>query len=690
MTEASHALFLSYASEDADAALKICTALRAAGIEVWFDQSELRGGDAWDQLIRRQVRQCALFIAIISAHTDARREGYFRREWRLAVERAQDIAEDEPFLIPVAIDATSEASARVPDQFRAVHWTRLQVGQSAEALVDRIRHLLLADSISHDSVNAPSSPLRLSLMGAASVGSTAAQSRRLWTWIIGGVLVLAVGFFSTYRSLQSKHPMPVVQAPTHGNAELVNDKSIAVLPFADMSEKKDQEYFADGMSEELLDLLSRVPELRVIARTSAFSFKGKNDDVRTIAAKLGVAYLIEGSVRKSARTLRITTQLIRAMDGSHIWSQTYDRNAEDIFKVQDEIAAAVVNSLKVSLAHESMPKATGTHNAEAYSLMLLADAKWKRGDSAEDAAKAEDYLRQSLRLDAGNSAAWASLAHLRFLQANVGWLPPGWDEDRTWEDARVAARKSIDLDPMGTRGQAALANILFFHDWDWAAADAQIKQILAAEPNSANAARFAAFTAWIAGDVDEAIDGFRKDSELDPLLDQTWRQLAFLYRISGRFDEAQSAIRRALDVDPAAPGNHLEAGFIQLSIGDLKASLEEIDEEVDEQQRILGHAIIYFQLGRKDEANSELVKYEEKYGAQDAVGVADIYAFRGDDDIAVQWLNRAYDNHEVDLAFVKTDPFLKTLQSHSRFRSLLRKMKLPEKAVVTASTSSLH
>jgi TolB-like protein len=287
-TTPAGAVFLSYASQDAEVAQRICAALRSAGIDVWFDQSELRGGDAWDRQIRKQIQDCSLFVPIISAHSDARHEGYFRREWRLAVERSGDMAEDVAFLIPVVVDNTPDAIARVPDRFRHVQWSRLPGGQTSPAFVERVQRLL-----SPASTITSSSP--------ASEGSTAAKGT------------------------------PPDQ-PRGTSAR----KAIAVLPLANMSADPENEYFSDGITEDIINALGKVPGIQVASRTSSFAFKGKDVDLRQIGDKLGVTCVLSGSVRKVGNRIRIAAQFVSVESGYHIWSETYDRQLEDVFAIQDD------------------------------------------------------------------------------------------------------------------------------------------------------------------------------------------------------------------------------------------------------------------------------------------------------------------------------------------------------------------
>ena len=340
-------MFISYAAQDAEAAGRICEAFRTAGIEVWFDQSELRGGDVWDQRIRQQIRECALFVPIISAHTQARPEGYFRLEWKLAVDRSHLMAAEKAFLLPVVVDTTTDREALVPAQFREVQWTSIPAGDVQPAFLDRIAALL----------NRPVAPHVGSLESAAGRTST-----RRPVFVVAALSVAALAALVIAMAMRgawlTREPVTGVEA---GNANqsvavapaVVFAKSVAVLPFVDMSEMKDQEYFSDGLSEELIDMLTKVPDLHVPARTSSFYFKGKQITVADIAKALNVAQVLEGSVRKSGKALRITVQLVRASDGFHVWSHTYDRTLDDVFKLQDEIAGAVVTALKSSLADGS-------------------------------------------------------------------------------------------------------------------------------------------------------------------------------------------------------------------------------------------------------------------------------------------------------------------------------------------------
>ena len=378
------AVFLSYASQDAEAAQRICAALRSAGIEVWFDQSELRGGDAWDRRIRKQIHDCALFVCVISAHSDARHEGYFRREWRLAVERSGDMAEDVAFLLPVVVDSTPDATARVPDRFREVQWSRLLDGQTSPAFVARVQRLL-----------SPASTL-------------------------------------TSPSPASGTPAAAKRAPPDQPRETAELKAIAVLPLANMSADPENEYFSDGITEDIINALAKVPGIQVASRTSSFAFKGKDVDLRHIGDKLGVSSVLSGSVRKVGNRIRIVAQFVSVERGYHIWSETYDRQLEDVFAIQDEIARSIAQRLRVSIeGDEAKPLVKpGTQNLEAYQLYIKGRALlYKRGAAIP---RALDSWRRAVTVDPWYALAWAGLADTYTMLGYDGFarvedsMPRGW------------------------------------------------------------------------------------------------------------------------------------------------------------------------------------------------------------------------------------------------------------------------
>lgn len=290
------AVFISYASQDAEVAHRLRDTLRDAGVEVWLDQSELRGGDAWDASIRRQIRECALFVPLISSNTNARSEGYFRLEWKLAVDRSHLMADDQPFLLPLVIDGTPDIAARVPDLFRQRQWMRLRDGQLSAEITERLIRLLAVSS----AVNAPAEPL-------LSTDSLVPRGAHQPTPGAGSSL--------TIPGRRDE--------PGSGTSPRLG---VCVLPFTNISGESEQEYFSDGITEDVITDLSKISALWVAARNTAFTFKGKNVDVLQVARQLKASHVLEGSVRKAGRRVRITAQLIDGASGGHVWAERYDRD----------------------------------------------------------------------------------------------------------------------------------------------------------------------------------------------------------------------------------------------------------------------------------------------------------------------------------------------------------------------------
>ena len=300
------------------------------------------------------------------------------------------------------------------------------------------------------------------------------------------MLILGGGAFWYYRAANDApvaKPAPATGGVSSTVTAIPGDASIAVLPFVNMSSDPEQEYFSDGLSEQVLNLLSKIPELRVIARTSSFAFKGKEDvDVATIGQRLNVAHVLEGSVRKSGNRVRITAQLIKVADSSHQWSETYDRELTDIFAIQDEIALAVVDELKIALQRDDLPARSTTTNLEAYNLYLR--GQYLSAQHTEESLnRAVEYYDKALRVDPGYGEAWAALAYVQAQMANEGLT----EFSVGFEKARVSARKALDLNPNLARAHLALGSVQQAYDWDWLAADASFDKAIALDPGDAEA-----------------------------------------------------------------------------------------------------------------------------------------------------------------------------------------------------------
>jgi TolB-like protein/Tfp pilus assembly protein PilF len=763
MSEAPKAVFLSYASQDAEAARRIADALRALAIEVWFDQSELRGGDAWDQKIKKQIRECTLFIAVVSAQTNARPEGYFRREWKLAVDRTHDMADDAPFLLPVAIDETANAVARVPDKFREVQWTTLPGGEAPPDFVVRVGRLLEPGAHSAPRVGGadaargraaglhlPHVELKfLQKMRHRNVGRVAIlylgiswvvleplhvifnmlgvpewinrlvvvfmalgfPIAVLTAWVyevtpeglkpsatvdprksllrhtgkrlnraILSVLSLMVVYFLVYHFWLAKHlTEPVADNAREGAASKaeagieITQRSIAVLPFVDMSQTKDQEYLSDGLAEELLDLLAKIPELRVAARTSAFAFRGKAEDVPSIAKKLHVAHILEGSVRKAGSRVRITAQLIRADSGYHLWSETYDRDVTDIFKLQDEIAGAVVQALKVALLGGALPTRAAPKSPEAYNLYLqgkfLADLHTK-----ESLEKAIDYFRRAIKLDPAYEPTWTALSFAYSDTGARGFV----SAEQALAQARESASQALKLDPKSARAHVALGLIHMNIDWDWAAADREFKQALEYDPGNATVLSLGGYLELAFGHTSRAATLFQQALARDPLHASSYNNLGIAYYAEGRLPESEAAFRKSIELKPAQSYTHSGLGLTLLSEGKRDAALAEIGHESDEEWRLEGLAIANFALGKRAEADAALAELTRKFATEAPYAIATVHAYRGERNLAFQWLDRAVAERDGTLVSIKVDPLLQPLVGDPRYKALLKTLGLPE------------
>jgi TolB-like protein len=652
------AVFLSYASQDASAAQEICAALRAAGIEVWFDQSELRGGDAWDASIRRQIKACALFIPIISRQTHTRDEGYFRLEWKLAVDRSHLIVADRPFLLPVVIDDTSDQDEKVPDRFRDVQWTRLPGGNNADAFVERVRRIL-----SPEAMPAPTSiafsALPTASTGAASTRSTPPITRSLATWIGIGLVLLAAGYVGTEKFIASKHATPTA-----------SDKSIAVLPFTDMSEKKDQEYFSDGLSEELIDQLAHSADLRVIARTSSFQFKGRNEDVRVIGQQLGVADLLEGSVRTSGRTMRITAQLIRVSDGSHLWSEKYDRDMGDIFQVQDSIAEAVVTALKTTMHEQPSSSEHKSANPDAYAAYLRG-IYFQNKVTEQDSERSVEALREAVRIDPGFALAWAALARTYENEAINGWIPPR----EAHAEARGAVDQALSIAPTLAYAHAQLMAIEW-NSFNISAARAERIRVRELDPNDIALLNGEAIEAGTIGRFDDAINLYKQAERRDPLNRRWLWSLFDLYLLTDRLPEAESTVKEMLVIDPGTDGVHCSLGYVLLASNKPDAALAAMNEEPDKDSRDSCAMDALWVLGRRTEADALLAAAKAKQSETGALGIACTYARRNDKDEAFKWLDRAYRNEEPTVTAMGIFSCFRDLRDDPGFAAMLRKIGL--------------
>jgi TolB-like protein/DNA-binding winged helix-turn-helix (wHTH) protein len=489
--------------------------------------------------------------------------------------------------------------------------------------------------------------------------------RPLRGWLIASGIVLAVGLavFLSQRTLRSTHPTPPASV----------GKSVAVLPFLDLSEKKDEEYFADGMSEELIDVLARAPELRVPARTSSFYFKGKQATVAEIAKALGVENVLEGSVRKSGDTLRVTAQLIQVATGYLLWSQTFDRPMADVFKVQDEIAAAVLQSLKLSLLSSEAAKPLPT-STEAYTLYLKANALDRYGgvDSYEAAKKS---LEQALALDPKFAEGWAEMAYLltEYMETLDARRPGA-----LCARAHAAAAEAVRLAPNLPDAHTAQAQILTLCDWNWASADAEYRRALDLDPGNAWTLRAYANFEWSTLHPERALELARKAVARDPLNEWSFVNLAFAEGANGQLKDAEASYRKALELNPMMVTGHGLLATVLLAQGKNQEALAELDHDSNEQIRAMNYPFFYDALGRKDDADRAIASFIAKYSEKDPENIGAFYACRKNADLAIEWLRRAVAIHEIFDELPPRLQCLDNLKQDPRYQALLREINMPK------------
>jgi TolB-like protein/DNA-binding winged helix-turn-helix (wHTH) protein/Tfp pilus assembly protein PilF len=483
--------------------------------------------------------------------------------------------------------------------------------------------------------------------------------------VVGALAVAAVGAFWFLRERSAaEHPTArtVAAAP----------RSVAVLPFADLSETKDQEYFADGMAEAVLDILARVPSLTVIGRTSSFQFKGRNEDLRDIGAKLGAAYLVEGSVRKVDRRFRITAQLIDASSGKQVWADNYDRAYGDVLAVQDQIASSIGRALQVAVgADEARPPHPLT-NTEAYTFYLRGRWALDRGDE-RGLREAVADLEHSLALDPDSAEAAESLAwaHLSLIGSDMVPVDAGWPQ------ATAASQAALRIDPKSVLAHVILGLKDATYDYDWRSATAELDSALAAHPRDAIGLYNASWLAFDLGRHDEAVRLSELSLSIDPLNPDALQNSAYIYFLVGNLDAAERDIRRSIAISPTFSGSHKALGQIFLQRGQPEAALVEMQAETSE-GRDIGLALAYHALGRHVDSDAALARATQRLADLAPVDIAIVHAYRGERDAAFEWLEKAVAQHDLALGHkLRDEPKLKPLRDDPRYKDLLQKIHWP-------------
>jgi TolB-like protein/lipoprotein NlpI len=477
-------------------------------------------------------------------------------------------------------------------------------------------------------------------------------------WLQAAIGLLVLGAIVAGFLIVSRKPATSLTA--------IPEKSIAVLPFANMSDDKANDYFSDGISEELLNLLAKIPQLKVTARVSSFSFKGKELDIPEIARRLGVAHVLEGSVRKAGDQVRITAQLIHAADGFHMWSETYDRKVDDIFKIQDEVAGKVVKELKLSLL-EPPPKARTT-DPKAYALYLQAK-ELARHMNAAAFEQSDAFYHQVLEIDPRYAPAWNGLAGNLVDKADDGIVSSAEGYAR----AREAAEKALAIDPDYAPTHARLGRIAMFEN-DFAGAANHFERALTLDPTDLDVLQDAAFFLFDLGRMDEAVALQQAVVRRDPVNTTSLHYLGVYQRYSGRYDEAIAAFRTALSLNPGRGAVHFALGVALMLRGDAAGALAEVEQETDEGWRMTGLPMAYHALGRKSDSDTALAALIAKHETDSSCDIAYVYAFRGEADQAFAWLDKAVAYHDPGLGEIVPQNLFDKIHSDPRWLPFVRKI----------------
>ena len=667
------AVFVSYAREDTAAAQRLAEALRSHGVEVWFDQNELRGGDTWDQKIRRQIADCTLFLPVISTNTQARSKGYFRLEWKLAVEQTHLMLEGVPFLAPVVIDGTSESGAAVPVEFMRVQWTRLPGALPTTQFVEQVKRLLASPSAPAMGTGRPRPVQRGE--GAAPPAKVGPRFPAA-AWMALILAVVAGGMAWWKQAIPAPASVPNAGAgtrPPTSEKPALDPHRIAVLPLDNFSPDTKDEYLAGGMTEELTSSLSKISGLEVIARTSSERMKKSGKSLSEIGTELRAGTLLEGSVRKAGEQLRISVQLIDVASQRHLWSQDYTTEFKDVFKVQNDVAERVAAALKVTLLGTEVQrlKKEPTTNVEAYQLYLKGRFHWFKW-TEEGTNKAREYFTQALAIDPNYALAYSGIADTgnpkaapRQVRLEIG----------------MAASKAVELDDTLAEAHVSMGWIKFWFDWNWDAGEIEFKRAIALKPSLAVAHDAFAFSLIPRGRVDEGIAEQKKAVDLDPTSPAMLTDLGWAYYIARKYEQAIEQGRKAIELDASFVNAHLMVGFAYALQGKSAEALPEFQRALSLERNpwnIGDLGFGYARGGNPDEARRIIVELDElsKQRYVCAGLPALIYMELGEKERMFEWLEKFVADKDGWCVWLKMEPAWEPVRSDPRFQALMKKVGL--------------
>ena len=504
-----------------------------------------------------------------------------------------------------------------------------------------------------------------------------------WGALGGAAIVIALGAAFWFGTRSGSGDEATSATPTELPAAAVASKetnSLAVLPFADRSPDGDQEYFTDGLSEELMNALGRTPDLRVAGRTSSFAFKGKDVSLQSIGEQLGVANILEGSVRKSGDQIRVSVQLVTATDGFQLWSQTYDRTLDDVFAVQDEIARSVATALKVTLLNEQATTGSGQPSAEAYDLVL--QARFVIDDYGHDAInRAESLLGQALKIAPEYGLAWAELGRVHLHE--YATESESAEEDRQFlDEARKALLRALSLDPDLAVAHSRLSWVQSHMDWDFAAAERSVQRALKLAPQNMVVLGNASSLFRLLGRFEESLEILQQQLRADPLSQITLHNLAITYYEAGRLSEMESTFQRMLEIEPENHYAYRFLGYARLQQGRIQEArdffsrfFEKQDE--DESWRPYLAALVAHFAGNREDARQAVASFVSSYGETRFISCAQLFALTGDSDQAFEWLDRALAARTPGLPGSRNELFFGDLRNDPRWNLFWQEVGFP-------------
>jgi TolB-like protein len=646
----SRTVFLSYASHDTEIANTVCRELESRGIRCWIAPRDVAPGALYADAIVRAINECKVLLIVLSQSAVA--SSHVGRE----VERA---ASKHKQIIALRID-TATLSPELEYFLSNSQWIDVLALGLPRALAK------LVDAVGRGSTASnPVSPVVPGKSVERAAGSTKRIAIAATVSAVGILVGVGVRFWTPRPGAQS--PPAEIHEPT---AVRISDKSIAVLPFTDMSEKKDQEYFADGMAEEVADLLSKIPGLRVIGRTSAFQFKGKTADLRNIGSTLGAHFVVEGSVRRTVDRIRVSVQLINTDDGRHAWSNTYDRDFRDALKVQDDIAANLVRALQVEVGAADLPPRPVFSDPRAYELYLRARSARDRYDK-DGVEQAVAYFEEATRLDPSFSPAAEALAVAYFSIVSTGLGDPDPNFERARKQISFVLAKQPDNAEMLTLLGRISAIAL-----DWSAADAYVTRARLIAPGSGSVLQDAAFMAGARGHMQEAQSLISQALVQDPLNPALNLDKGDYFAGGGRLPEAEVQLRRTLQISPTHVWARYALGQVLLAQGQSAAALEAFEQVPLAHAKLVGRAAVYYAMHRKAPSDQAMHQLEADWGSQEPYEVAQAHAYRNELDKALPWLARAASQKDTWVSECTGDPPFAKFANDPRYLTWLRSVRV--------------